>query len=92
MADLDTAIQENAAGPKKASGDSVSFEQHGLRDQVAADRHPAEKRASRRVLRPAAQIRGTAGRRALHSLLRTRWRPTMPHRRSTPHRLPPNPP
>ena len=48
MADLDTAIQENAAGPKKASGDSVSVEQHDLADQVAADKYLESKRASRR--------------------------------------------
>lgn len=47
MADLDAAIQENAAGPKKASGDSVSVEQHDLADQVAADKYLESKRASR---------------------------------------------
>ena len=44
---LDTAIQENAAGPKKASGDSVSVEQHDLADQIAADKYLESKRASR---------------------------------------------
>ena len=47
MADLDAAIQENASGPKKASGDSVSVEQHPLADQVAADKYLESKRASR---------------------------------------------
>ena len=44
---LDSAIQENAAGPKKASGDSVSVEQHDLADQIAADKYLESKRASR---------------------------------------------
>ena len=45
---LDTAIQENAAGPKKVAGDSVSVEQHDLADQIAADKYLESKRASRR--------------------------------------------
>jgi len=45
---LDTTIQENAAGPKKASGDSVSVEQHDLAGQIAADKYLESKRASRR--------------------------------------------
>ena len=44
---LDSAIQENAGGPKKASGDSVSVEQHDLTDQIAADKYLESKRASR---------------------------------------------
>jgi hypothetical protein len=35
---LDTQIRDNAAGPKKATGDSGSVEQHSLTDQIAADR------------------------------------------------------
>ena len=40
------AIKENAAGPAKASGDSVSIEQHSIQDQIAADRYLASKRAA----------------------------------------------
>jgi hypothetical protein len=48
MADeLDNAIKENAAGPRRASGDSGSVEQHGLADQVAADKYLESKKASR---------------------------------------------
>ena len=47
MADLDTAIQENAAGPKKVASDSVTVEQHDLADQIAADKYLESKRASR---------------------------------------------
>ena len=36
---LDDKIRENAEGPKKASGDSGSVEQHDLKDQVEADRY-----------------------------------------------------
>jgi hypothetical protein len=45
--DLDDVIQENASGPKQASGDGVSVEQHPLQDQIAADRYLASKKAAR---------------------------------------------
>lgn len=38
-------IQDNAAGPKSASGDAGSVEQHSLPDQIAADKHLASKKA-----------------------------------------------
>ncbi|QDU71048.1 hypothetical protein [Mucisphaera calidilacus] len=44
---LDTTIRENAAGPKRASGDSGSVDQHGLADQIAADKYLESKKASR---------------------------------------------
>ena len=44
--DLDNTIRDNAAGPKRASGDSGSIEQHSLSDQIAADKHLASKQAS----------------------------------------------
>lgn len=43
---ISDAIRENAAGPLKASGDSISVEQHSIQDQIAADRYLASKRAS----------------------------------------------
>jgi hypothetical protein len=45
--ELDKSIKENAAGPRKASGDSGSVEQHGLADQIAADKYLESKKASR---------------------------------------------
>ncbi len=45
--DLEQAITENAAGPKKAAGDSGSVEQHPIADQIAADRYLASKHATR---------------------------------------------
>lgn len=45
--ELDNAIKENAAGPRRASGDSGSVEQHGLADQIAADKYLESKKASR---------------------------------------------
>lgn len=42
---LDDKIRENAEGPKKASGDSGSIEQHDLKDQVKADRYLNSKAA-----------------------------------------------
>ncbi|HOI55429.1 MAG TPA: hypothetical protein PLP01_09295 [Phycisphaerae bacterium] len=43
---LDNTIRDNAAGPKKATGDSGSIEQHSLTDQIAADKHLASKQAA----------------------------------------------
>ena len=42
---LDTQIRDNAAGPKKATGDSGSVEQHSLSDQITADKYLASKKA-----------------------------------------------
>jgi len=48
MADqLDNTIRENASGPKRASGDAGSVEQHALAEQIAADKYLASKQASR---------------------------------------------
>ena len=48
MADeIDKTIEENAKGPKRASGDSGSVEQHPLNDQIAADRYLASKKAAK---------------------------------------------
>lgn len=47
MADeIDQTIADNAKGPKRAKGDSVEMEQHGLTDQIAADRYLASKKAT----------------------------------------------
>ena len=43
--ELDTSIRDNAAGPRKASGDSGSVEQHSLPDQIAADKFLESKKA-----------------------------------------------
>jgi hypothetical protein len=45
VADLKDAIEQNAQGPAKASGDEGSVEQHPLRDQIEADRYLATKDA-----------------------------------------------
>ncbi|MCL2120013.1 MAG: hypothetical protein FWH27_16470 [Planctomycetaceae bacterium] len=44
---LEDAIRENAAGPKRAQGDSGSMEQHSLKDQIEADKYLASKEAVR---------------------------------------------
>ena len=44
---VDKSIKQNAAGPRKVTGDSGSVEQHNLRDQINADRYLESKRASR---------------------------------------------
>ena len=43
--ELDNTIRENAAGPKRARGDSGEMEQHSLADQIAADRYLNSKKA-----------------------------------------------
>ncbi len=43
---LEQSIRENATGPRKASGDSGSVEQHALADQIAADKHLSAKKAA----------------------------------------------
>jgi hypothetical protein len=45
--DLQHTIRDNAAGPRKASGDSGSVEQHPVEDQIAADKYLESKKASR---------------------------------------------
>jgi len=45
--ELDSTIRENAAGPKRASGDAGSVEQHALAEQIAADKYLVSKQASR---------------------------------------------
>lgn len=44
--DLEQAIRDNAAGPKRAQGDSGSVDQHTLTDQIDADRYLASKQAA----------------------------------------------
>ncbi len=46
--DLGPTIRENAQGPKRAQGDSGSIEQHGLQDQIEADRYLASKQAAKK--------------------------------------------
>ena len=43
--DLENTIRENAAGPKQASADGVSTQQHSLKDLIDADMHLASKGA-----------------------------------------------
>lgn len=43
--ELDNVIRENASGPKRASGDAGSVDQHSLADQIAADKYLAGKTA-----------------------------------------------
>ena len=45
--DMDNTIRDNASGPKRAAGDAGSVEQHGLADQIAADKYLESKKASR---------------------------------------------
>ena len=44
--EIEKAIEENAKGLKKASGDGGSAEQHSIEEQIAADKHIASKKAA----------------------------------------------
>jgi len=46
--DLKDAIKHNAEGPKQASGDAGSVDQHSLADQIEADKYLAGKDAASR--------------------------------------------
>jgi len=45
--DLKETIKQNAEGPKRASGDSGSVDQHSLKDQIEADKYLASKDAGK---------------------------------------------
>lgn len=42
---LENTIRDNATGPKSASGDAGSVEQHSLTDQIAADKYLQSRQA-----------------------------------------------
>jgi len=44
--EMEQTIRENATGPRKASGDAGSVEQHSLADQIAADKHLSGRKAA----------------------------------------------
>ena len=46
--ELDQTIKDNAAGPKRAKGDSGEVEQHDLKDQIEADRYLNSKAAAKK--------------------------------------------
>jgi len=45
---LDQTIKDNAAGPKRAKGDSGEVEQHSLKDQIEVDRYINAKEATKK--------------------------------------------
>ena len=45
---IEQAIKDNAAGPKRAKGDSGEFEQHSLPEQIEADRYLNSKAAMKK--------------------------------------------
>lgn len=48
MDEIEDNLRQNAAGPKRAKGDSAEMEQHPLPDQIAADRYLASKNATKK--------------------------------------------
>lgn len=53
---LEQAIRDNAAGPKRAQGDAGSVEQHSLTEQIAAAKFIASAEAAKK---PAKTLRLT---------------------------------
>jgi len=49
--DLKEAIKKNAQGPRQASADGVTAQQHSLTEQIAADKYLAAKDAARNPAR-----------------------------------------
>ncbi len=49
--ELDDAIEQNAKGPAKASGDAGSVEQHAPSEQIAADKYLQSKEAVKKPQR-----------------------------------------
>lgn len=47
---LESAIRQNAAGPKSAEVDGQKVEQHSLKDQIAADEYLTKKKAGKNPL------------------------------------------
>ena len=47
--DIRTAIEEDAQAPKSATSDGTTVTQHGLQDQIAADRYLSSKAASNKT-------------------------------------------
>jgi len=45
---LDQTIKDNAAGPRRAKGDSGEVEQHSPKDQIEADRYLNSKAAAKK--------------------------------------------
>jgi hypothetical protein len=45
--DLKDTIKQNAEGPESAEADGVRVKQHGLKDQIEADKYLAGKQAGR---------------------------------------------
>ena len=48
--ELDSTIRDNAAGPAEVSVDGQRVRQHGVKEQIEADRYLASKAASRKKL------------------------------------------
>jgi len=46
---VEESIRDNAAGPRRARGDSGEVEQHSLAEQIAADRYLASKDAANKA-------------------------------------------
>lgn len=59
MADetIEDAIASNATGPKRASDDNGSFEQHDLDKQIAADKYIKGQRAATRTALPIKHVK-----------------------------------
>jgi hypothetical protein len=55
--DIENAIRQNEQGPESAEADGMKVKQHGLRDQIAADKYLAGKTAGRNPARAFARVK-----------------------------------
>jgi len=57
MNDLKDTIETNAKGPKQATADGVTIQQHPLKDQIAADEYLTRKEVAKRPARALVRVR-----------------------------------
>jgi len=54
---LKKAIESNAKGPRQATADGVTVQQHSLKDQIAADQYLADKEVAKNPARALVRVK-----------------------------------
>ncbi|MCL2701977.1 MAG: hypothetical protein FWE88_09855 [Phycisphaerae bacterium] len=54
---LKKAIESNAKGPRQATADGVTVQQHSLKDQIAADQYLADKEVAKNPARALMRVK-----------------------------------
>jgi len=55
--ELKNAIKTNAKGPRQATADGVTIQQHSLKDQIAADQYLEQKAVAKNPARALTRVR-----------------------------------